>query len=64
MRGERVVRHSLSAAHYLASIIVLGAGALFEMLQVKELSRDGRVFDATMKMAGGVIGLSAGWLFM
>lgn len=39
---------------------VLGAAALFEMLQVQEPSRHGRVFDAAVKMAGGIIGLNAG----
>jgi len=49
---------------YLASIVVLGAAALFERLQLQEPSRHGCVFDATVKMAGGVIGLSAGGLFV
>lgn len=62
--GRRVVRRSLSVAHCLASIVVLGAAALFERLQVQEPSRHGCVFDATVKMAGGVIGSSAGWLFV
>jgi hypothetical protein len=30
------------------------------MLQVQEPSRHGRVFDAAVKMAGGIIGLNAG----
>lgn len=62
--GGRVVRCSLSAVHHLASIVVPGAAELFEMLQVQELSRHGRVFDAAVTMAGGVIGLSTGWLFV
>jgi hypothetical protein len=48
---------------FLAAFVVLGAAALFEVLQVLEPSRHGRVFDAAVKMAGGVIGLCAGWLF-
>jgi len=34
------------------------------MLHVQEPSRHGRVFDATVKMAGDVVGSSAGWLFV
>ncbi|NEV76388.1 hypothetical protein DYI24_04940 [Rhodopseudomonas sp. BR0C11] len=43
-----------------AAMIVLGAAVLFELLQVLEASRHGRLFDASVKLAGGAIGLAAG----
>lgn len=43
-----------------AAAIVLGAAVAFEMLQVLEPSRHGRLFDASVKLAGGSIGLAAG----
>jgi len=46
-----------------AALIVLGAAVLFELLQVLEPSRHGRIFDASVKLAGGSIGLAAGSLF-
>lgn len=45
-----------------AALIVLGAAAAFEILQVLAPSRHGRVFDAAVKFAGGTFGLIAGWL--
>jgi hypothetical protein len=44
----------------LAAVIVLGAAVLFELLQVLEPSRHGRLFDASVKLAGGSFGLAAG----
>ncbi|NEW91494.1 hypothetical protein [Rhodopseudomonas sp. BR0M22] len=46
-----------------AALIVLGAAALFELLQVLEPSRHGRLFDASVKLAGGTCGLAAGLIF-
>jgi apolipoprotein N-acyltransferase len=48
---------------FLAAFVVLGAAALLEVLQLLEPSRHGRLFDAGVKIIGGVVGLSAGWLF-
>lgn len=48
----------------LAAVVVLGAAALFEVLQVLTPSRHGRVFDAAVKFAGGSFGLVAGWLLV
>ena len=44
----------------LVSIVVLGATALFEVLQLAEPSRHGRVIDAMVKLIGGGAGLVAG----
>jgi len=44
----------------LAAAIVFGAALLFELLQVLEPSRHGRLFDAGIKLAGGAFGLAAG----
>lgn len=46
-----------------AALIVLGAAVLFEILQLLSPSRHGRLFDAGVKVAGGMVGLAAGWLF-
>jgi apolipoprotein N-acyltransferase len=46
----------------IAAAIVLGAAVLFEVLQLLSPSRHGRAFDASVKIAGGVFGLAAGWL--
>lgn len=48
----------------LAAAIVLGAAVLFEFLQLLSPSRHGRAFDAGVKLAGGIAGLSAGWSLM
>ncbi len=48
---------------FLAAVVVLGAAVLLEMLQLLTSSRHGRVFDAGVKVAGGIAGLAAGWLF-
>ncbi|RJF66618.1 hypothetical protein [Rhodopseudomonas palustris] len=47
-----------------AAVVVLGAAALFEILQVLSPSRHGRVFDAAVKFCGGTVGLIVGWLFV
>jgi hypothetical protein len=45
-----------------AAMIVLGAAAMLELLQLLAPSRHGRLFDAGVKVAGGVTGLCAGWI--
>ena len=45
-----------------AALIVLGAAVMLELLQLLAPSRHGRLFDAGVKVAGGMIGLSAGWI--
>jgi hypothetical protein len=50
-------RHILFAA-----VIVVGAAVVFEVLQLLAPSRHGRLFDAEVKVAGGFIGLCAGWI--
>lgn len=47
-----------------AAVIVLGAAALFEILQVLAPSRHGRIFDASVKLLGGSFGLAVGWLLV
>jgi VanZ family protein len=46
----------------LVGLLLIGASALLEALQVLEPSRHGRVVDFLVKAAGAVIGLGAGWL--
>jgi hypothetical protein len=46
----------------LAAVIVLGAAVMLEVLQLVRPSRHGMVFDAAVKIVGGICGLSAGWL--
>ncbi|MFZ5736668.1 MAG: hypothetical protein ACOY6K_07290 [Pseudomonadota bacterium] len=43
-----------------AAAVVIGAAVLFELLQVLEPSRHGRLFDASVKLAGGTAGLAVG----
>lgn len=50
-------RHILFGA-----LIVLSAAVIFELLQLLEPSRHGRLFDAGVKIAGGMAGLCSGWL--
>jgi apolipoprotein N-acyltransferase len=45
-----------------AAVIVLGAAVVFELLQLLAPSRHGRLFDAGVKVAGGLVGLCAGWI--
>jgi apolipoprotein N-acyltransferase len=45
-----------------AAIVVLGAAVLFELLQLLSPSRHGRLFDASVKIAGGVFGLCVGFV--
>jgi len=47
----------------LAAIVVIGTAVLLESLQLLEPSRHGRLFDASVKIAGGLIGLAAGSIF-
>jgi hypothetical protein len=47
----------------LASLVVIGAAILLEAFQLLEASRHGRLFDASVKIVGGIIGLGAGWVF-
>lgn len=59
---------SLFAAAYprhilIAACIVIGAAIVLEMLQLLSPSRHGRVFDASVKIVGGLIGLCAGSVF-
>jgi hypothetical protein len=44
-----------------AAVVVLGAAVSLELLQMLEPSRHGRAFDASVKLAGGVVGLAIGW---
>jgi len=48
---------------FLIAVLVLGTTAILEPLQVFEPSRHGRVVDALVKLAGGCVGLAAGYLF-
>jgi hypothetical protein len=45
-----------------AAIIVLGAAVMLELLQLLAPSRHGRLFDAGVKVGGGVVGLCVGWI--
>lgn len=47
----------------LAGIVVIGAAILLEAFQLLEASRHGRLFDASVKIVGGLIGLGVGWVF-
>jgi hypothetical protein len=47
----------------LAAIVVIGAAILLESFQLLEPSRHGRLFDASVKIVGGAIGLGTGWVF-
>lgn len=47
---------------WVAAMIVIGSAVVFELLQVLEATRHGRVFDAAVKIVGGISGLSAGWV--
>jgi glycopeptide antibiotics resistance protein len=44
-----------------ATVIVLGAAVLFELLQLLAPSRHGTLPDASVKVVGGLVGLCAGW---
>lgn len=46
----------------LAAVVVIGAAILLEVLQLLSPSRHGRVFDAGVKIVGGIVGLYGGWL--
>lgn len=69
---ERLVAFALMGALFaaayprhivLAAVVVLGAAVLLEAFQLLEPSRHGRLFDASVKIIGGMMGLAAGWLF-
>jgi apolipoprotein N-acyltransferase len=45
-----------------AALVVLGAAIMLELLQLLAPSRHGRLFDAGVKVGGGVVGLYAGWI--
>jgi hypothetical protein len=69
--SERFVAFAIAGAlfaaayprHFLfAAVIVLGAAVIFELLQLLAPSRHGRLLDADVKVAGGFIGLCAGWI--
>lgn len=45
-----------------AALVVIGSAFLLEVIQAFEPSRHGRMFDASVKIIGGMIGLGAGWL--
>jgi len=45
----------------LVALLVLGATALLELLQLAAPSRHGRLLDLAVKLVGGGIGLAAGW---
>ena len=47
----------------LAATVVIGAALLLEAFQLLEASRHGRLFDASVKIVGGLIGLATGWVF-
>lgn len=47
----------------LASLVVIGAAILLEAFQLLEPSRHGRLFDVSVKIVGGAMGLTAGWIF-
>ncbi|MGB3866780.1 MAG: hypothetical protein WBA29_14240 [Xanthobacteraceae bacterium] len=51
-------RHIVAAA-----VVVIGAAVLLEIFQLLEPSRHGRLFDAAVKIVGGALGISAGWVF-
>lgn len=69
---ERLVAFALMGALFaaayprhivLAAVVVIGAAILLEAFQLLEPSRHGRLFDASVKVVGGIAGLGAGWLF-
>jgi hypothetical protein len=47
----------------IASAIVVAAAIGFELLQLIEPSRHGRVFDAAVKIVGSITGLTIGYCF-
>ncbi|MBN8961162.1 MAG: hypothetical protein J0H71_08515 [Rhizobiales bacterium] len=47
----------------LAAVVVIGAAILLEAFQLLEPSRHGRLFDASVKIVGGAMGLATGWIF-
>lgn len=49
---------------WLAVCVALGSALLFEVLQVLEPTRHGRLFDALIKVAGGSAGLTLAQLLL
>jgi glycopeptide antibiotics resistance protein len=47
---------------WFAILMTIGAAVALELVQLLIPSRHGRVFDATVKMAGGAAGLLIGYL--
>jgi hypothetical protein len=47
----------------IAAAIVIGAAIVFELLQLIEPSRHGRIFDAAVKIVGSMTGLTIGYIF-
>ena len=61
------VAGTLFAAAYpryilFATVIVVGAAVLFELLQLLAPTRHGTLADASVKVTGGFVGLCAGWV--
>jgi len=48
---------------FIAAAIVIGAAIVFELLQLIEPSRHGRIFDAAVKIVGSMTGLTIGYIF-
>lgn len=46
----------------IAAAIVIGAAVVFELLQLIEPSRHGRIFDAAVKIVGAMTGLTIGYI--
>lgn len=49
---------------WLVAVLVLGATALLELLQLASPSRHGRIVDLAVKLVGGSAGLACGWLVL
>lgn len=48
---------------FIAAAIVIAAAIAFELLQLIEPSRHGRIFDAAVKIVGSMTGLTIGYTF-
>ncbi|WP_424627524.1 hypothetical protein [Bradyrhizobium sp. SYSU BS000235] len=48
---------------FIAAAVVIAAAIGFELLQLIEPSRHGRVFDAAVKIVGSTTGLTIGYIF-
>lgn len=47
---------------WLTLVVVLSTAVMLEILQIVSPSRHGHMLDAVVKMSGGTMGLTAGWL--